>query len=298
MFIEMATDYEPRLGPVIDTVSTTLLSYVNPLISVKWGQCFPEGLYFPNTVAGCNNTATALVTSYFEYPTYLPLTYDYADTTVVTLNWSAMKQHIKGSNSYALHTGCNATVEAHKNIGRLVRQIARFNRSQFYYHNSHLPWNTPLPYSYTDYVVDPYVSMTYTTTYNIYRLNALDTLGYTHTTPTTYTTKCTQSYLNNHWLVLMFGEAISPLYPDPVGHSWVVDGYKYYQYVIVNYNLVNPVPQTTYSYYNHINWGWDGDSNGYFLDGVFAAHKAKTYDSSQHSSTYSFYNLEITAVHL
>ncbi len=96
----------------------------------------------------------------------------------------------------------------------------------------------------------------------------------------------------------MSGEANSNIFPDPIGHSWVIDGYKYYKYVIVNNLMIEPEPYTTYCYYNHINWGWNGHSNGYFLDGVFAANQAKSYDTNQSTSSYSFYNLSVSAIHL
>ena len=60
--------------PMIE-VETTLIANKNPLITVAWGQKFPEGLYCPNTICGCANTAAIQIFSYYESPIFLNLTF-------------------------------------------------------------------------------------------------------------------------------------------------------------------------------------------------------------------------------
>ena len=44
-----------------------------------------------------------------------------------------------------------------------------------------------------------------------------------------------------------------------------------------------------YCYYNHINWGWHGDCNGYFNYGVFDTQQRQL-SSGQGNHYYNFYN--------
>lgn len=74
----------------------------------------------------------------------------------------------------------------------------------------------------------------------------------------TYNVKAVLNYLLSKCLVLMTGEDIS----GKGGHAWVADGYVY---------CIDPV---THNYTNiqiHCDWGWGGDSNGYYAGNVFAA---------------------------
>ena len=298
LFIEKAKVYsrgghliEPGLNPFVDTLSSVLIEYVNPLIEVTWGQCFPEGLYCPNTIAGCTNTATAQIASYFEYPTQLQLDFAQADSSSVTLNWTAMKQHIRGSSSCISHNNCTASVEAHKNIGRLCRQCAYYNMSSFYKDSLFIFTSSPLPhdyYSYTAYISDG----TYTRTAESYTGTALLAFGYSVTSTIYYFPKCTQTYLDNGWPIIMCG-----LDNPDKGHTWVADGYKYYEDTLLSY--ITPLPSiiTQYRYYNHFNWGWDGSSNGYFYDGVFNSSNAYTYDTSPSSQVHSYSDIILSAVH-
>ena len=57
------------------------------------------------------------------------------------------------------------------------------------------------------------------------------------------------------------------------GHSWVIDGGKYYQG----------------RYMLHCNWGWNGDSNGYFSLSCFNPSEGAEYDST-HSTDGTQYN--------
>ena len=47
---------------------------------------------------------------------------------------------------------------------------------------------------------------------------------------------------------------------------------------------------TTYTYYNHFNWGWNGNNNGYFLSNVFDVTQYKILDEGSVST--ETYNLE------
>lgn len=62
------------------------------------------------------------------------------------------------------------------------------------------------------------------------------------------------------------------------GHGWVVDGYKYERKTINYYNYYlyvdNPFESVDiYRIYFHCNWGWNGQSDGYYLSDAFLSYK-------------------------
>lgn len=76
------------------------------------------------------------------------------------------------------------------------------------------------------------------------------------------------------------------------GHAWVIDGCYY---VKALYRLMATYDGTTWSVFqemgtyktchNHINWGWNGDYNGYFNGWVYNAYQAVKYDENVYHST-------------
>lgn len=81
------------------------------------------------------------------------------------------------------------------------------------------------------------------------------------------------------------------------GHIWVVDGFYHKKIVIADTvyyatGLNTPEYELVFTefneYYNHINWGWEGMFNGYFLDNVFMV---SSNSAMLDSSPYSPYNV-------
>lgn len=67
------------------------------------------------------------------------------------------------------------------------------------------------------------------------------------------------------------------------GHAWVIDGYIMRDYVSSNGKVSKS--QTLV----HCNWGWHGDSNGYFTSGIFHVDEVVILDdvsTTQHSDRY------------
>ena len=87
------------------------------------------------------------------------------------------------------------------------------------------------------------------------------------------------------WIVC----ATDPVKDSVYGHVFVVDGRKYikrhYLGYIVDPNVTPPVireiVQDSISYFDyvHINWGWDGTSNGYFYNGSYKTDSATSLDN-------------------
>ena len=73
-----------------------------PLLSTKWGQnnpfndfCYVDGAQSgtKNTPAGCAAIAVAQIMAYHEFPNSINLTYSFAPTTNLTLNWDYWKEN-------------------------------------------------------------------------------------------------------------------------------------------------------------------------------------------------------------
>jgi hypothetical protein len=94
----------------------------------------------------------------------------------------------------------------------------------------------------------------------------------------------------------MAGERLNPVPNDPkIGHAWVCDGYKTHEYY-VEYLLRVPdcsdqyytikEHQEDYSlfYFYHMNWGWGGTYDGWFIgenvnaNGIDRDYKYNRYD--------------------
>ena len=79
----------------------------------------------------------------------------------------------------------------------------------------------------------------------------------------------------------MYGASRNPSTGTYIGaHEWVIDG------ALAQRKVIDGKEQICFLY--HCNWGWNGNSNGYFLSGAF-----NPYGESNH--TYKFnYNVKAT----
>jgi hypothetical protein len=234
-------------------------------LAVKWGQDYIYNTYCLGNPTGCGPTALAQIMSYFEYPAVLPLTFEGAPSNSVTLVWSSIKQHVR---SYAYSCAdCSATSSTHDAIGCLFREVGER--------------------AGCTYSTDTSVSDVATTLSSL--RNAAQKLGYTVSKTQTYAENCEKAELESGGLLLMSGVPDST---SSIGHAWVVDGYKHIRHAYSEYTrdygtVVWTLERTvlTDSYYTHVNWGWDGLSNGYFYTGIFDTSTPYTLDDSTLSST-------------
>lgn len=259
LFIEMAKDYvvksleTPYTEPNNSSISINSVtirdfhSQVSPLLSVKWGQNYPEGELCPNGLSGCTNTALAQVMSYYSFPTSIPITYDDSNSNL-TLNWIAMKEHSYHNSG----TTCN-NPSAHTQISKLLRQLGHLNQSEYYY-------------NMTSTSVWPLFQ-----TYPLYH-TIKDSLGYEGVTMTNYNDEYVRNQLSSGHLLLISGGAQTN---GNNRHTWVLDGYRYDDVLIYVYMKIGNDKwhlSETIEYVNnymHFNWGWNGQNNGYFDSGVF-----------------------------
>ena len=242
---------------------------IGPYITVQWGQHHPEGEYCPNGLSGCVNTAVAQLMSYYEYPTSIAIDYSGAPISTLQLDWTDIKAHPTGYHSPSL---CPDT-DAHSTIAHLLRQIGKK--------------------TWSSYIGSPNSSDAKTESSVIAAKGFLRTLGYT-VTERTYTTPSTlesatyyTNKLDNEYLFLISANNGSQV--DSIVHAWVIDGYKYdlsRHYYLERNELQEWIfvdVQDIETYMFHMNWGWYGDSNGYFLPKVLNTFDAVIYDGT---STY------------
>lgn len=234
--------FEPR--PLEDTFTLS----IGPLLETAWGQHDPEGIYCPNGLAGCANTAMAQIMAYYKYPDTLQLTYDNADRDYQVLNWDNIKLHkirhtIPGLNG---RNFCIANSETHNAIGRLCCQLGELNLSDYWDVNGN-----PNPNG--------------TGTFEFPMVGTARSLGFTVENWKNYNDTCLlDPLLDRHPVV------VSGIRNGTNGHMWVVDGFL--DMIITSYSALEIGQSDPVKYreiYNHVNWGWDGRSNGYFLSNIF-----------------------------
>ena len=250
MFMDLASGYEfGPLIPIPGPESITSYYYCGPYITVKWGQEWPEGYFYSNGIAGCAKTAVAQILSFYEYPTGIALTYPGADIPYQQLDWSSIKEHVYGrsaSNCYNhINSICSANSDAHMALARFCRQLA------------HL---------YAPDITGGKAAASEAELENLY--NALDICV---SFKDSYLGSDIRADLDNGVLINVIG------YSPPIGHSWVVDGYCDRR-VSMPIGIDGEI-QIEHNYYNHINWGWNGLDNGYYLDGVWDASQYYILDS-------------------
>ena len=234
---------------------STIIARVIPMIETRWGQTGCEATYTSNGISGCANTTMAQIMSYYQYPTQINITYPGASISTQTLNWNEIKRH----NVEHTIINCTANEASHRAIGQLHRQLGHLTNSE-------------------------YLSGA-TSTNTIDVVAAFNQLGYSVTNFTYYAEDNVLEHISNGKPIFMKGED-----PNYGGHSWIVDGcLKYYIQGSVwdkelgetEWTLVQTLTPYDETYF-HMNWGYDGDCNGYFRSNLFNLNSAVEYDNEDY----------------
>ena len=248
------------LTPITLDPIYTLLSSVGNFTSVQWGQTGIEGYYCPNGVTGCMITALAMLMSYYEYPQSIHLQHDCFFNPNYSLNWTKMKNHKRDHQYYNFiepFLSPEDSIQAHEMISHLCRQLGVLSNSSYNIYGT-----------YTD------IDGLYST---------LNSIGYNTPSYSNYSQIGLMAILNSQHPVYMLGRTML------VGHAWIVDGYRYYSIYEPGVIAIDDegnyiVEETYYRYYNHINWGWDGKDNGYFIENCFSTTSGIWYDNDENFS--------------
>lgn len=266
-----------------DTTYMTSGSW-RPKVPVEWNQRWPENMFAPNLVAGCVPVAMAQVLTAIKPELSLPLTFDGRPYDTLNPNWTEIIKHKKSSETYKpfdlkiqLHLNGCSSMEYHIQIGALVRQMgvlvnAIYNGTPDDPQNNSTGANT---FSGVSHVVA-----------------LLPEYGYESVSP-----RRLYEFLGDD-VAMVRGKAFIP-YPngqfDYVGHCWVADATFCLTRIINIYYTYNPKTGEYESrdiekeerHYVHFNWGWGGNSNGFFLENVFESDEGTT-EPSFVKSRYNF----------
>ena len=246
-------------------------------VGVKWGQEGIYGQYCPNGLSGCTPTAIAQILAYHQNPASfiasVNMGIDYVAGQTIGLNWSGMKTH------FVSHTDSLSCNQYHNIIGALMRDIGHVANTVYQIGGSSSTYSSSVPGAIQHYG------------FNTSSVSAASVISLTG---------CLKSF--------------GPVYMDGVrmegttahGHSWVADGYKDYSYYRdkYSYEVVGPGPVLVEhvllreSHVLHINWGWNGDCDGFFNFNEYDVEGAVTYDGTNYTSGRNYnINVQMVAVY-
>ncbi len=222
---------------------TTIVEHsVEPIISWDWHQDAPFNTYcISNTgevcSAGCGAVAVAHAISRYSYPTTIDLTFDGAPLESITLNWSICKYHD------VVHGQCET---CNKNA-LLMREIGELCNITYGGENSGV------------------------TTVHKMR-DCLTLLGYQSQLHEGYNINSIINSLDSEKAVILKGGRLESD-GSQVGHSWIVDGYKYYEQTVKCYSYTSNSPlkmyegyETRKTWYLNFEYGWRNSSyDGYYI---------------------------------
>jgi hypothetical protein len=81
---------------------------------------------------------------------------------------------------------------------------------------------------------------------------------------------------------------------DETGHTWVVDGYRFISMFMVDKKTGAIVKALNSSpHYAHVNWGWNGSGNGYYLSNVFDTDNPLMLDLGCSSTSNGYYSVDV-----
>jgi hypothetical protein len=238
-------------------------------LSTKWNQGWPENVYCANSIAGCVPVAIAQTCAFFKEPSGVSLTFSGKDKNYQSLDWTDILKHTKSDTKYyptesyiSSHlSSCEASDSSHYALARLIRQIGE-DASANYTTNGEG-----------------------TTVYNLYIYSTVSQYLPNRNKAKYYDISNLYSYLDSSTILIVYGGR----------HCWIADGTAKEGYVEVLYVYNETTGKYDYdstteymSYYIHHNWGWGGNCNGYFLDGIFDTSEGYKYDSDLSSVSKDF----------
>ena len=261
LFIEKSKEYTSLAntvtaigGPITVDKPYSIVRHAEPSLKVNWGQEFPEGMFCPNGISGCVQTAMAQILSYFEQPTKLELTYPERDRDLVVLNWTEIKKHINSCSdsleAINIHIqNCEASEESHKSLAYLCRELGYRNNADY----------------------DKSVTGALSSDANSVYKELLPTRTVTDYSP--FNSSCFDNLISkmvSHKAVAHFrgrGKTFEG------AHAWVCEGGRHYEHH-TRILYANGEEYIKNEYYFYFNWGKDGERNGYFLGDVYDPSKA------------------------
>lgn len=276
----------PELINYIIKTDTTTLADITPKYYLYWGQHYPEGLLCPNNVCGCAVTASLIAMATLEKPTQY--TFNFSDGSQITeqINWKYVRRHKKSflyETPYNNHS-CVLLYDVHGIMSRVADDIYRKT-------NTH-----------------PIVT-TYQTGLTLYEAstpvpdfeNFFISLNMTENGFEFFTDEKIISWLNQGYAIIGKLNCES----DSTTHALIVDGIK--KYLMINAEWIKEYGkpwECTFEFwrktetYYHLNWGWNGNDNGYFYNAIFKPDQIFERDPDTGSSYMggNYYNLKLMKI--
>lgn len=258
----LSTKSSPTAFQRIVTESTNwsnVYSY-GPFVSVRWGQGYPYNTALDKIncegsnitpFLGCAAVAVSQLLTYHKYPSSIG---------GYSINWNEATRLASASNLSSTYQ---------MQIANVMKSVAIGVHTSFGCSGSGVSMSDISPY--------------------------LSTLGYLSDGFQSYNNSLIVSSLKNNRPLI-----ITAFTPSQDGHGWVLDGakkqertvtHKIYQYngngiprdpiVASEWTLIDTEYGKEYAVYVHCNYGWEGDCDGYYIDGVFNVRQ-------QYGKEYSF----------
>lgn len=248
----------------IESIKDTLENVNIPAkIKTHWGQTGFYAKYCPHYLTstnkgatGCVVTAIAMIMSYYGYPYSIKIDFNGESSELpMKLRWEEINKHTRiqrncenGSLGF-----CTATPETHDVIAKLMRQLGHLGAANYITINGAAA-----------------TSVSSENAYKIFNKFDYEFNGY-YTFNGTDDKKLSKDYI---YFVLGY-DSKNKFLP----HCFIVDGCRkltvkttekvydtnYTPWYLVSEREISTVTNN----YMHVNWGWDGYSDGYYRDNVF-----------------------------
>lgn len=229
----------------MDSIQYTVTTKVNypPKAKQFWGQASPFGDFCPNDLCGCVSLSCIFAMQFYRYPTSLELTYPNHPVSNVNLDWEVIRTHGKTPKSIAaICQNCGIDEEHHTMMRYLGREIAERLESRFYF---------GLTVSTLEKAHELMASLGF-------QISEINTLSFNH--------NFSLNIYNNIYIVGGYSD-------NSIGHCFVIDGQKTTHHESrffiskdggFTWQPNHQFDSTWDTTYVHVNWGFNGDNNGYF----------------------------------
>lgn len=269
-FLESAQRSNESYNPIPLKYSNTDLPYrkerdtmwlknIDPQVHVIWGQGIDsivpqacEGMYCPNGVAGCANTAMAMVMYFLNRPSSISLTY-LPDHPNIKLNWDQLGKYLPTRLTFPIadeYIYPQSDYPIRDNLAHLLRELG---------HRANSVYNPE-----TD-TTPPSTSTKTKITPNLLRsLSLASTSGWEEGAGVE---SYDEVFYHNKAIVLERGTTLKG-----AGHQWICDGLRNFIIREIYYESpdggksweVSEIINLEEYYLIHYNWGQHGLNNGYF----------------------------------
>lgn len=229
-----------------------------PRVKVKWNQLWPENIYCPNKKAGCFPVALAQAMSFFEYPTNVYLSFDNLNTRL-SLNWEEIKKHKQSLdikepteaqiNEHYESYACKTSYAHHDALAQLIREIG---------HTANVSYRTQYE---EDGLLHDRTGISYDMILPTIKHYFQDYIIRQENTSAPY-----DLLWNNNVIAIIYGygQFKENSVIKHVGHAWILDGALK---ITIKSNMEGAMDIV--GYYVHNNFGWNGECNGFYYEGVY-----------------------------